>query len=99
MSDLRSTLQRGVGGATHPPHGFERMLRRRDRKRRNQRIRAGVVGFAVFLAGIWIATTGGPFDRALTSGDGGTVTGPTVMEARIPEGSAGAGLIGLPPEG
>ena len=99
MSDLRTTLERGVGSATPPPDGFERMLRRRDRKRRNQRIAAGVVGFAVFLAGIWIVTTGGPFDRALTPVDGGTVTGPTVMEARIPEGSAGAGLMGLPPQG
>src|SRR4029453_8522622 len=43
MSDLRAILERGVGGATPPPDGFERMLRRRDRKRRNQRIAAGVV--------------------------------------------------------
>ena len=41
MSDLRKILERGVGGATPPPDGFERMLRRRDRKRRNERITGG----------------------------------------------------------
>jgi hypothetical protein len=54
MSDLRTILERGVGGATPPPDGFERMLRRRDRKRRNQRIAAGVVGIAVFVAAVWV---------------------------------------------
>ena len=57
MADLRSTLERGVGGATPPPDAFERMLRRGDRKRRNQRITAGVVGFAVFVAAIWVVTS------------------------------------------
>jgi hypothetical protein len=41
------------------PKGF---LRRRVRKRSNQRIAAGVVGIAVFVAA-WIAAAGGPFDR------------------------------------
>ena len=72
MSDLRTTLERGVGGATPPPDGFERMLRRRDRRRRNQRIAAGVVGIAVFLAAIWIVTSVGSFDRTQPA-----VTGPT----------------------
>jgi WD40 repeat protein len=63
MSDVRTTLERGVGGATPPPDGFERMLRRRDRKRRNQRISAGVVGIAVFVAAVWVVTTGGSFNR------------------------------------
>ena len=35
----------------------ERMLRRRDRKRRNQRIAAGVVGIAIFVAAVWIVTS------------------------------------------
>ena len=48
MSDLRTILERGVGGATPPPDGFERMLRRRDRKHRNQRIGAGAL--AIILA-------------------------------------------------
>jgi hypothetical protein len=77
MSDLRTILERGVGGATPPPDGFERMLRRRDRKRRNQRIAAGVVGMAVFVAAVWIVTSVWSLDRGETSVvPGGDVTGP-----------------------
>jgi hypothetical protein len=79
MSDLRAILERGVGGATPPPDGFERMLRRRDRKRRNQRIAAGVVGIAVFVAAVWIVTSVGSLDRSQTPADpgGGTTATPT----------------------
>jgi len=48
-------------------------LRRRDRKRRNQRIAAGVVGIGVFVAAVWIVTSGGPFERTAAP----AVTGPT----------------------
>ncbi len=41
-----------------PEPSFEAFLRRRDRKRRNQRIAAGVVGIAVFVAAVWIVTSG-----------------------------------------
>jgi hypothetical protein len=96
MSDVRTILERGVGGATPPPDGFGRMLRRRDRKRRNQRIGAGVVGIAVFVAAIWVVMTGGPFDRSQTpASTGSTVTGPTVA----PGYPGPVGLQGLPPEG
>jgi hypothetical protein len=94
MSDVRTMLELGVGGATPPPDGFERMLRRRDRKRRNQRITAGAVGIAVFVAAIWIIATGGPFDRAITPGGSPEPTGPTV-----PPHPVGVGLLGFPPEG
>jgi Tol biopolymer transport system component len=60
-----------------PEPSFGGFLRRRDRKRRNQRISAGVVGIAVFVAAVWIATTGGPFDRTQTP----AVPGPTVPRA------------------
>ena len=96
MSDLRTIMERGVGGATPPPDGFERMLRRRDRKQRNQRITAGAIGIAVFVAAIWIVMTGGPFDRAQTPAS----TGPT--EPTRPAGPPhpiGVGLLGLPPGG
>jgi hypothetical protein len=33
---------------------FERLVDRRDRKRRNQRIRAGVLGLAIAIAGAWL---------------------------------------------
>src|SRR3972149_907623 len=90
MSDVRTIMERGVGSAAPPPDGFERMLRRRDRKQRNQRITAGTVGIAVFVAAVWIVTTGGPVDRALTPGGAGTATGPTATGPTIaPEGVPG----------
>jgi hypothetical protein len=64
MSDVRTLLERGYADAMPPPNGFERVLRRRDRKRRNQRIAAGVVGIAVFVASVWILTRGLSLDRS-----------------------------------
>jgi hypothetical protein len=70
---------------------YERMLRRRDRKRRNQRITAGVVGIAVFVAAVWIVTSGGVLDRTETPAvPGPAATGPTQ--------SSGPG-VWLPPKG
>lgn len=92
MNDVRTILERGVGGATPPPDGFERMLRRRDRKRRDQRIAAGVVGIAVFIAAIWIVTSGGPFERSQTP----AATGSTTV---APDYTGPVGLQGLPADG
>ena len=72
-----------------PDGRFDDLLRRRDRKRRNQRLAAGVVGFAVFLVAVWIVTTGGPFDRRQPA-----ATGPTGLPT-----STRVGFIGLPPVG
>ena len=47
-----------------PEPSFEAFLRRRDRKRRNQRISAGVVGIGVFVAAIWIVTSSLSFGRS-----------------------------------
>jgi hypothetical protein len=80
-----------------PEAAFEGFLRRRDRKRRNQRIRAGAVGFAVFVAAVWLVTSGGPFDRAQRPAGSGDVTDPT--EQTGPPHPIGVGLLGLPPEG
>ena len=52
-------------------------LRRRDRKRRNQRIAAGVVGIAVFVAAVWIVTSGLSLDRSTPAVPGFSKTGPT----------------------
>jgi Tol biopolymer transport system component len=50
MPNMRELLER-EGATVALEHGhFERMLRRRDRKRRNQRIGAGVVAIIVVLA-------------------------------------------------
>jgi hypothetical protein len=74
-----------------PEPSFEAFLRRRDRKRRNQRISAGVVGIAVFVAAIWIMTSSLSFDRAETP----AVPGPALTG---PKESSGPG-VWLPPKG
>ena len=80
-----------------PEPSFEGFLRRRDRTRRNQRITAGAVGLALFVAAIWLVTTGGPFDRAQTPAAPGGVTGATVPT--VPPDVRPVGSSGLPPEG
>lgn len=99
MGEVRTILERGLGGVTQPPDPFERMLRRRDRKRRNQRIAAGVIGIGVFVGVIVFATTGGPFDRSETAlTPGGAGTGPTGFpEPRVAPGTDA--IVGLPLEG
>jgi hypothetical protein len=76
-----------------PEPSFEAFLRRRDRKRRNQRIAAGVVGIAVFVAAVWIVTSVGSFDRTQTPAvPGGSETGPAETGPKV-------NVINLPPEG
>lgn len=94
MSDLRLLLEhadRSVSRVPLPPDGLEQLRRRRDRKRRNQRITAGVVGIAVFAAAVWIVTGGVPSDQSRTS----VGTEPTVA----PEYPGQVGFIGLAPKG
>jgi len=76
------------------------MLRRRDRKRRNQRITAGAVGIAVFVAAILVAT-GGALERGKEgSVPAGLGTGSNVT---LPLESVGPpvpqGIVGLPNPG
>jgi hypothetical protein len=66
VTEYRSLLERAGSNAPPLDLQLERVLRRRDRKRRNQRITAGVVGIAVFVAAVWIVTSGGPSDRTQT---------------------------------
>lgn len=81
MSDPRSLLERESRRFIQHDGAFERLLRRRDRKRRNQRITAGVVGIAVFVAAVWIVTSGGAFDRTQTpAASGPTVSVPRALE-------------------
>jgi len=79
-----------------PEPSFEGFVRRRDRKRRNQRIAAGMVGFAVFLAAIALVALS-PIDRSVTPGGGGEPqpTGPP-EPAVAPEAG---GIVGLPAPG
>ena len=67
MSEHTKLFERAAARYDVPDHlSKENFLRRRDRKRRNQRIAAGVVGIAVFVAAIWIVTSGGSSDRTQT---------------------------------
>jgi Tol biopolymer transport system component len=78
MSDPRSLLERESRRFIQQEGAFERLARRRDRKRRNQRIAAGVVGIAVFVAAVWVVTSVGSVDRTRTPAvPGGAETGPT----------------------
>ena len=81
MNETRDLLERVGERFAFPDEAFERLERRRDRKRRNQRIAAGAVGIAVFVAAIWAIATGSPSDRTQPA-----VTGPTVPPAPgVPE--------------
>jgi hypothetical protein len=62
MSDTKELLERAWRQAPHPENVMDSLIRRRDRKRRNQRIAAGVVGIAVFVAAVWIVTSGASSD-------------------------------------
>ena len=81
MSKYTKLFERAGARYEIPSMSIEGLLHRRDRKRRNQRIAAGVVGIAVFVAAIWIVATGGPFDRPQTQvvpGGAGTGSDPFI---------------------
>jgi Tol biopolymer transport system component len=87
MSGLKELLDREARRVDEAPDALGSVLRRRDRKRRNQRIAAGVVGIAVFVGAVWIVTSVGSFDRTQTPAvPGGAETG----SAETPR--AGTGL-------
>lgn len=50
MTDYRPILERARNAFAAPDMPIERVLRRRDRRRRNQRIAAGAVGIAIAIA-------------------------------------------------
>ena len=98
MSDLKALLERAeraISVVPLPPDDFDGLQRRRDRKRRNQRITAGVVGMVIFVAAVWIVTSGGAFDRTQTPAVPGAETG--LVETGPTYG--GWGGAGIPPEG
>jgi hypothetical protein len=66
VTEYRSLLERA--GSQFPPLDLEHesILRSRDRKRRSQRVAAGIVGIAVFVAAVWIVTSGASSDRSRT---------------------------------
>jgi Tol biopolymer transport system component len=54
MTETRSTLERELDRLSPPRIPFDQLERRRDRKRRDQRIRAGALGIAVLIAMGWL---------------------------------------------
>lgn len=72
-----------------PQPSFKGFLRRRDRKRRNQRIAAVVVA-VIIAAPVWLAATGGPFFE--------TKEPDAAEPAGAPNYPGETGLVGLPPK-
>lgn len=95
MSEYTKLFERAGARYEGPSLSTKGLMRRAARKRRNQRITAGVVGIAVSLAALWIVANGLSFDRSETSiAPAGTETGP----AAAPD-IEGSDLWTLPPEG
>ena len=100
MPEARSLLERVMERVELGPFTLEEFHNRRDRKRRNQRIAAGVVGIAVFVAAVWIVTSVGSFDRTQTPAvPGGSETGPTETGPSVAPDPDAESINGLPPEG
>jgi hypothetical protein len=57
MIDERDILERALRRFEPQPGLADRVYRRRDRKHRNQRIAARVVGIVVFVAAVWVLGT------------------------------------------
>jgi Tol biopolymer transport system component len=56
MSDTRKILERGIGSFSPDPDGYELVLRRRDRKRRSERIATVLLALAITMALIALGT-------------------------------------------
>jgi WD40 repeat protein len=54
MTEYRNTLERELERLQPPRIPFDQLVRRRDRKHRDQRIRAGVLGLAIAIAVGWL---------------------------------------------
>ena len=74
MADLRTLVRDEMERSGSPSYSFDDLGRRRDRKRRNQRIAAGVVGIAVFVAAVWILREATSLDGTRTVVPGGSGT-------------------------
>ena len=100
MIDERELVERAVRALVRQEPAFDELIKRRDRKRRNQRITAGVVGIAVFVAAVWIVTSVKSLDRtekSIVPATSGT-TGPAETGPTGPPDATWDG-IGIPPEG
>jgi hypothetical protein len=77
MTDYRTLLEHDRDRIGTASFTFDDVTRRRDGKRRRQRITAGVVGIAVFVAAAWIVRDVASLDRARTVPAASPTTEPT----------------------
>jgi hypothetical protein len=97
MSDNRyDVLERLAPLFEAPEPSFEGFERRRDRKRRNQRIAAGVVAIAVLVVPAWIVATGGRSDRTQTPGGSGPTASPASQLPTPPGDKISRTVAGVP---
>jgi Tol biopolymer transport system component len=85
--EILERARRAALSIVAPDDRYEDLLRRRDRKRRNQRITAGVVGIAVFVSAI-VAVGVAARDSGQQPATSGT-TGPSV----VPPGPTGSDYV------
>jgi hypothetical protein len=107
--EILDRAERAANSLVGTDDAYERLLRRRDRKRRSQRITAGIVGIAVFVAALWIVGDVASFNRTeetVVPGGSGTTrpaetgsaeTGPAINGPY--EYDPSADYVGLPPKG
>src|SRR5688572_19858029 len=86
MSDPRSVLEHESRRFIQADGAFERVLGRRDRKRRNQRVGAGVLGLGSAVAGGWLGISAIRSTPAVPGGD----PTPTPMSVWSPVREGGA---------
>src|SRR5262245_32119985 len=81
-----------------PVNRLDDLRQRRARRHRNQRIAAGSVGIAAFIAAILVLTSLGFSDRTQGPATGTTTPAPTVSPDTVVSPEAPIGFKGLPPE-
>ena len=104
MNDYRSTLERELERLSPPRVPIDELIRRRDRKHRNQRIRAGVLGLAIAIAVGWwgieaIRSTPVPVDRSEELGIFAPVAGRILYENDGMDRGYGPSLWAVDPSG
>jgi hypothetical protein len=104
MGEHTKLFERAAARFELPDLPMERLLRRRDRKQRNQRIAAFVVAISVLAVPAAVVATSRTAERTPTPGETGSSPSPTdaapVAEAHQPDpGLARVNVMELPPEG
>jgi Tol biopolymer transport system component len=74
MAETKQLLERAKRAFDPPSDVMDALVDRRDRRRRSQRIAAGAVGIAVFVAVVWVLTSSIASDRTRTPANPPTPT-------------------------